>query len=471
MSSYQRMIMIPESLYNTYLTHKDKHLRDGATAIHIRQLNNFDVNPGGGVTIRNDNEREQNPTVANPNVEDLAPSSSSPPPLTLPTANINQTKLDHDKSEQHSFFANLSRTLSLGIIDRLKRDKEKLGKNSAFRQNTNIEEEESENDMFKPPPPYPTLEAFVDMSEETQSKTMNDYEQIVYNRLEKLNKDLSNESNEKELNLDLDEADFESKENDEEELININENERPSPPSMIIPKITKVQTKKTNLNDSLSLGANPSHKENDSIDLFREVEENPNSPKSKLIKPVLIKIAETRKQFDTETISDSNKRPTLEVRGESAARIAKMIKRTTAKNRTKRKRSADNNSDDHEPENDAKSRDAYVPTRNEQKQIKNCWVTLKKLKMPLPPQSEDEGVNQDLVTSSDSDVSEHESENTKFNGRAAKKKARGKIIEQFVAHKSLIDDDGGVKLSKKEKSKMRDKTWKPYEETRKKKKL
>lgn len=55
MSSYEKMVLIPNSLYNAFLNHKDSAVREGASSIHIRQLNNLDVHDGGEVTIRNDN--------------------------------------------------------------------------------------------------------------------------------------------------------------------------------------------------------------------------------------------------------------------------------------------------------------------------------------------------------------------------------------------------------------------------------
>ena len=54
MSRYQSMLMIPQSLYNLFLSHKDASIREGASTVNIRQLNNLDVHDGGQVTVRND---------------------------------------------------------------------------------------------------------------------------------------------------------------------------------------------------------------------------------------------------------------------------------------------------------------------------------------------------------------------------------------------------------------------------------
>jgi len=59
------MYLIPQSLYNTFLDHKDKPIRDGASTINIRQLNNLDVNEGGQVTIRNDDNYHASASAIN----------------------------------------------------------------------------------------------------------------------------------------------------------------------------------------------------------------------------------------------------------------------------------------------------------------------------------------------------------------------------------------------------------------------
>ena len=58
------MFLIPQPLYSMFLNHKDDAIRKEASIVHIRQQNNLDVHDGGEVTIRNDNNYLQGPSLS-----------------------------------------------------------------------------------------------------------------------------------------------------------------------------------------------------------------------------------------------------------------------------------------------------------------------------------------------------------------------------------------------------------------------
>lgn len=77
-SSFTSMFLIPKNLYETLMSRADRAVQSHCDEFNVRQINTFDVNSGGRVTIRNDE---------NIKGVKVAPIPSSLPPLpTLPTS-------------------------------------------------------------------------------------------------------------------------------------------------------------------------------------------------------------------------------------------------------------------------------------------------------------------------------------------------------------------------------------------------
>lgn len=64
MSNYESMHLIPPTLYRDLMSKTDDTVKSHVHEINVRQLNTFDVNDGGRVTIRNDDKITNPPPIS-----------------------------------------------------------------------------------------------------------------------------------------------------------------------------------------------------------------------------------------------------------------------------------------------------------------------------------------------------------------------------------------------------------------------